>query len=68
MLYCLNLTLCIYTNNYMFQLCMARAVQFYRNIYTKKENLSTIWCTENNYRLLDVLLYNTGIYLDEYTA
>jgi len=22
----------------------------------------------NNYRLLDVLLYNTGIYLDEYTA
>jgi len=22
----------------------------------------------NNYMLLDVLLYNTGIYLDEYTA
>ena len=22
----------------------------------------------NTYRLLDVLLYNTGIYLDEYTA
>ena len=22
----------------------------------------------NSYRLLDVLLYNTGIYLDEYTA
>jgi len=22
----------------------------------------------NNYRLLDVLLYNTGIYLDEHTA
>ena len=22
----------------------------------------------HNYRLLDVLLYNTGIYLDEYTA
>jgi len=34
--------------------------------YKSKTLIRTI--IKYNYRLLDVLLYNTGIYLDEYTA
>ena len=33
-----------------------------------KKDINKITEVSNNYRLLDVLLYNTGIYLDEYTA
>jgi len=37
------------------------------NIYLCTCTLFVLVCI-NNYRLLDVLLYNTGIYLDEYTV
>ena len=38
---------------------------------TSFKNEPSWWCfpnTYNNYMLLDVLVYNTGISLDEYTA